>query len=81
MQNPVALRQHLYLKPKTRPRPQTRAEQLAIELAQQLSLPLVAILPEFVQGPVLTTRLDGLSVGFVKVGKNLEPKPKQTALL
>lgn len=44
----------------------TRAEQLAFELAAKIGVPLATILPEFVQGPVLSTRLDGLSAGFVK---------------
>ena len=45
----------------------TVAEQEAWALAKQHSLDLVAILPEFVMGPLLSTRVDGTSFGYMKV--------------
>lgn len=43
------------------------AEREAWQLAKASGLDLVAVLPNFVLGPVLSARVDGLSAGFVKV--------------
>ena len=42
------------------------AEREAWALAKEAGLDLVAILPNFVLGPVLSARSSGLSVGFIK---------------
>lgn len=47
---------------------QVLAEKRAVELAAEAGLKLVAILPNFVLGPPLSSRVDSLSVGFMKVG-------------
>ena len=44
----------------------TQAERTAWELAAQLGLDLVTILPEFIMGPLLIGRLDGTSMGYMK---------------
>ena len=44
----------------------TRAERAAHELAAEHGLPLATILPNFVMGPVIGRRLDGISAGFMK---------------
>lgn len=44
----------------------TKAEQVAWEQAKQHGLDLVTVLPNFVLGPMVSTRVDGLSVGFIK---------------
>ena len=46
---------------------QVLAEQEAWKTAKQHGLDLVTILPNFVLGPVLSSRADGTSVGFLKV--------------
>lgn len=46
---------------------QVLAEQEAWKIAKASGLDLVTILPNFVLGPVLSTRADGTSVGFLKV--------------
>ena len=46
---------------------QVLAEQEAWKSAKQHGLDLVTILPNFVLGPVLSSRADGTSVGFLKV--------------
>ncbi|KAK9842550.1 hypothetical protein WJX81_005642 [Elliptochloris bilobata] len=54
------------------------AEREAWELAEASGLDMVAILPNFVLGPVLSSRADGLSAGFVKglvEGKAAEGTP------
>ena len=48
---------------------QVLAEKRALELAAEAGLKLIAICPNFVLGPPLSTRVDGLSVGFMKVGR------------
>ena len=45
---------------------QTMAEREAWRLAKEHGLDLVAILPNFVLGPTLSSRIDGLSMGFLK---------------
>jgi len=42
------------------------AEREAWKLAEAAGLDLVAVLPNFVLGPVLSSRSSGLSVGFIK---------------
>lgn len=44
----------------------TQAEKAAWELAQDLKLDLITILPEFIMGPVISARADGTSVGYMK---------------
>ena len=56
------------------------AEREAWQLAKAAGLDLVAILPNFVLGPVLSARVDGLSAGFVKVNRALLP-PQLLGLL
>ena len=46
---------------------QVVAEQEAWKIAKSSGLDLVTILPNFVLGPVLSSRADGTSVGFLKV--------------
>ena len=46
---------------------QAMAEREAWRLAKEKGLDLVAVLPNFVLGPVLSARTDGLSAGFLKV--------------
>jgi hypothetical protein len=46
---------------------QVLAEQEAWKIAKESGLDLVTILPNFVLGPILSTRTDGTSVGFLKV--------------
>ena len=46
---------------------QTLAEREAWKLAKEQDLDMVAILPNFVLGPVISSRADGTSVGFLKV--------------
>ena len=46
---------------------QVRAEKRAVELAADTGLGLIAICPNFVLGPPLSSRVDSLSVGFMKV--------------
>ena len=46
---------------------QTVAEKEAWRLAKEEGLDLVAVLPNFVLGPVVSSRADGTSVGFLKV--------------
>ena len=46
---------------------QVRAEKRAVELAAKAGLKLIAICPNFVLGPPLSSRVDSLSVGFMKV--------------
>lgn len=48
---------------------QALAEREAWRLAEEAGLDLVTVLPNFVLGPVLSARTDGLSVGFVKVSQ------------
>ncbi|KAI3433285.1 hypothetical protein D9Q98_003104 [Chlorella vulgaris] len=43
-----------------------QAEKAAWELAQQHGLDLVTILPEFIMGPVISTRADATSLGYMK---------------
>jgi nucleoside-diphosphate-sugar epimerase len=45
---------------------QVLAEREAWKLAEAAGLDLVAVLPNFVLGPVLSSRSSGLSVGFIK---------------
>ena len=49
---------------------QVLAEQEAWKIAKESGLDLVTILPNFVLGPILSTRTDGTSVGFLKVRHN-----------
>ena len=42
------------------------AEREAWKLAKEHGLDLVAILPNFVLGPVISSRADGTSVGYMK---------------
>lgn len=44
----------------------TRAERAAWDLARENGLDLVTILPNFIMGPIMSTRTDGISVGFLK---------------
>jgi hypothetical protein len=46
---------------------QTLAEREAWKLAKEHALDMVAILPNFVLGPAISSRADGTSVGFLKV--------------
>lgn len=46
---------------------QTKAEQAAWAIAKEHGLDVVTILPNFVLGPVINDRIDGLSALFVKV--------------
>ncbi len=46
---------------------QTVAEREAWRFAGEHGLDLVAVLPNFVLGPVISSRADGTSVGFMKV--------------
>lgn len=46
---------------------QTKAEQAAWEVAKEHGLDVVTILPNFVLGPVISDRIDGLSALFIKV--------------
>ena len=46
---------------------QVRAEKRAVELAAETGLKLISICPNFVLGPPLSSRVDSLSVGFMKV--------------
>lgn len=43
-----------------------QAEKLAWDLAKQHNIDLVTILPEFILGPLLSSRTDGTSVGYMK---------------
>ena len=56
------------------------AEREAWQLAKASGLDMVAILPNFVLGPVLSARVDGLSAGFVKVDCTVIPVVAQTIL-
>ncbi|CAL8468857.1 g8398 [Coccomyxa elongata] len=56
----------------------TVAEREAWRLAEEHGLDLVAVLPNFVLGPVISSRADGTSVGFMKgivEGKPVEGTP------
>lgn len=44
----------------------TEAERAAWRLAEQHGLSLVTILPNFIMGPIIGTRADGVSFGFMK---------------
>lgn len=44
----------------------TLAERAAWDLAKEMDLDLVTILPEFIMGPVISSRTDGTSVGYMK---------------
>ena len=46
---------------------QTSAEKAAWKYAKEHSLDLITILPNFVLGPVITPRVDGLSAQFMQV--------------
>ena len=46
---------------------QTSAEKAAWKYAKEHSLDLITILPNFVLGPVITSRVDGLSAQFMQV--------------
>lgn len=46
---------------------QTLAEKEAWKLAKKHGLDMVAVLPNFVLGPVISVRNDGTSVGYLKV--------------
>ena len=46
----------------------TSAERVAWEVAGAAGLELVTILPEFIMGPLISSRADGTSVGYMKVG-------------
>jgi len=50
---------------------QVLAEREAWKLAEAAGLDLVAVLPNFVLGPVLSSRSSGLSVGFIKARTRL----------
>ncbi|PRW58359.1 diaminohydroxyphosphoribosylaminopyrimidine deaminase [Chlorella sorokiniana] len=43
-----------------------QAERAAWEMAGQHSVDLVTILPEFIMGPLISTRIDGTSMGYMK---------------
>jgi nucleoside-diphosphate-sugar epimerase len=52
------------------------AEKVAWDLAKQHNIDLVTILPEFILGPLLSSRTDGTSVGYMKKwieGEALDP--------
>ena len=57
---------------------QTLAEREAWRLAKEHGLDLVAILPNFVLGPALSSRIDGLSMGFLKA-RRCQPYLHETA--
>ena len=48
---------------------QTSAERAAWKYAKEHSLDLITILPNFVLGPVITSRVDGLSAQFMQVAQ------------
>lgn len=52
---------------------QTVAEKEAWRIAKETGLDLVAVLPNFVLGPVISSRADGTSVGFLKVPTLFKP--------
>jgi hypothetical protein len=60
------MRISIYILPVFAPVAQTMAEREAWRLAKEHGLDLVAILPNFVLGPALSSRSDGLSMGFLK---------------
>lgn len=45
---------------------QVIAEREAWKLAELYGLDLVTVAPNFILGPLLSTRIDGLSAGFIK---------------
>ncbi len=47
---------------------QTEAEKAAWEIAEAEGLSLVAVLPNFVMGPVTSPTASGTSIGYMKVG-------------
>ena len=52
---------------------QVIAEKRAMQLAAEIGVKLIAICPNFILGPPLSTRIDGTSVGYMKVTWQMVP--------